>query len=206
MENTELKKTLLFGYSKNSVQDVVSDLKLTNQRLMDKLERQEAVIETLREKILRYESKDVLVSEVLVEAKHVAKKMIKEAHEEVATLRHNSEQEISERLSDFDDSIAKLESVKKDIINQELSLKLELKSIIQKYLAYVESIDLSTFINLKNESDVSLQEITKIRETMAEIEKDKSRTNKIVEFYLREKEVDLTTDEIPTYEFNELMS
>lgn len=204
MNYSNLKKVFLGGYSKTSVQTMISDFKLENQRLKDKIKSQDNVIETLKEKISRYESKDVLVSEVLVEAKHVAKNMIKDAHDKVDNLRSDSENELSEKLSQFDATMSELESIRSGIIVKESQLREELKTVINSYLEHIENIDLSVFSDLVNEINKDVQSIELIKDQVDIKSQDESTKSNVVEIHPKCEETAPLVD-VPIYDLNEII-
>ncbi|MWV56619.1 MULTISPECIES: DivIVA domain-containing protein [Streptococcus] len=202
-----LRKTLFFGYSRSSVHETIRQMNHDQERLKDTIRHQEDTINDLKERLVRYQSKELLISEVIVEAKDLAKNVIKDAHDEASDIRTSTEQEVAERLSDFELSMAELEAIKREIVMQENVLKKELKEVLQKHLEVLDNTDLSSFVDASQEIDMSFDLTQDVKERIQNSEKvvQEDNNRKIIDLIRKSKELTAEVDEIPTYNFEQLM-
>ncbi|MBR7927458.1 DivIVA domain-containing protein [Aerococcaceae bacterium zg-ZUI334] len=202
----QLRKTLFFGYSRASVEEKIQQMHREQKMLKDTVKNQEETINDLKERLARFESKELLISEVIVEAKDLAKNVIKDAHAEASDIRSSTEEVVTNRLSNFELSMAELEAIKREIVLQESYLKGELKSVLQKHMDFLETIDLSTFGKIKEELDRSMDLAKTVKEEIQQTETEKQENNnrKIIDLIPKSKVVEVEVDEIPTYNFEQL--
>ncbi|MBS4461285.1 DivIVA domain-containing protein [Aerococcaceae bacterium zg-B36] len=202
----QLRKTFFFGYSRASVEEKIQQMYREQKMLKDTVKNQEETINDLKERLARFESKELLISEVIVEAKDLAKNVIKDAHAEASDIRSSTEEVVTNRLSNFELSMAELEAIKREIVLQESYLKGELKSVLQKHMDFLETIDLSAFVEINDELDRSMNLAKTVKEEIQQTETEKQENNnrKIIDLIPKSKVVEVEVDEIPTYNFEQL--
>ncbi|MTB64774.1 hypothetical protein GGG87_07175 [Streptococcus sp. zg-86] len=201
-----LRKTLFWGYSRASVNELIQEMNHERERLNDTLKHKEEIIADMKEQVTRYQSKELLVSEVIIEAKDLAKNIIKDAHKEASDIRSSTEKEIAERLSEFELSMAELEAIKREIVTQETVLKSELKGVLQKHLEVLDDADLSTFVDVSQEIDMSLDLTQNVKKHIQDSEKvvQEDTNKKIIDLISKSKQLIAEVDDIPTYNFEQL--
>ncbi|MWV56722.1 hypothetical protein J5M87_03795 [Streptococcus sp. zg-86] len=186
--------------------ELIQEMNHERERLNDTLKHKEEIIADMKEQVTRYQSKELLVSEVIIEAKDLAKNIIKDAHKEASDIRSSTEKEIAERLSEFELSMAELEAIKREIVTQETVLKSELKGVLQKHLEVLDDADLSTFVDVSQEIDMSLDLTQNVKKHIQDSEKvvQEDTNKKIIDLISKSKQLIAEVDDIPTYNFEQL--
>ena len=151
----ELKKTLLFGYSKASVQAVLNEQK--NKYKAEIFELKNKVAELERE-ITKYQEKEQFISEALVDSKRLARDIVVDSEVKAKELLEETEEDIAQRLNFTEAKIRELENVKRAIVDHEEFMKIELRQLFNRHLDLINTIDTASLQNYGNKIDYLLDE------------------------------------------------
>lgn len=191
----ELKRSLVSGYTVESVHEVIEDLQIQHDRLNKKLRKQEAQINELKQERNYYRDKERLIADALLDAKQLSASIISDAQIFATNARKTTEQEIAERVEEFKHSMAQLETVKQEIVAQEEVLKFELKNVLKKYMNVVDSTQLPEFHTIKEGLNTSFKEAHMLMDAHESF----SESEQI------ESEPEIEEDDIPVYDFTAIV-
>ena len=165
----ELKTTLLFGYSKSSVREVLQEHREQKERYESRIKHLEEINADFKRSIERYQEKELFISEALTEAKRIAKNILADSEVQAEEMV---------RLTKED-----LEKAKQAIVEHEEFMKVELKQLLTKQMDMIDHIEIGMddkdgeVQTLINNSQYELEEVRQIAMGNAKIDKD---TGKVV--------------------------
>ncbi|MDO4432263.1 MAG: DivIVA domain-containing protein [Aerococcaceae bacterium] len=153
----ELKRSLISGYTVESVHQVMEALQQQCDTLTKKIKQQEEQINELKNECNNYRNKEQLITDALLDAKQLSKTIITDAQLFATNVRKTTEDEITERMQSFQRSMAQLETVKREIVTQEEVLKLELKNVLNKYMDVVDTTEIPEFHEAKEKLELAFR-------------------------------------------------
>ena len=194
----ELKTTLLFGYSKSSVQEVLKEQK---EQYESRIKHLEEINTDFKKSIERYQEKELYISEALTEAKRIAKNILADSEVQAEEMVRLTKEDLAERVRNTEAKFQRLEKAKQAIVEHEEFMKVELKQLLTKQMDMIDHIEIGLedkdgeVQNLINNSQYELEEVRQIAMGNAKIDKD---TGKVVHLSSRvnDKTKKLHLDEV----------
>lgn len=194
----ELKRTLLGGYSIQSVHDA---LKKQKNEFMERIKRLESLNDDFRNQLNRYQEKEIFISEALVEAKTLSKTILLDSEVKANALIQSSEKELIDRLEKTKREISELEEMKQQMLDQEEFMKIELKQLFRRHLDMVDKIDLQSFKDSKIPVEYKLNASNSLeREKESSIQQ---KTDPIKPRTSTRRVTQKTVDQIPVFTFEQ---
>ncbi|HEL1662462.1 TPA: DivIVA domain-containing protein [Streptococcus suis] len=183
-------KKSLFGYHPREVEKKLGILEKEIYELRDKNSEQGQVIAELKEKLIKAEFEEDIIKEAIIDAKHLSKRLIREAKEQAAEMLQDAEKKIEDQFAQFETTMATLNDMKNKVIAQKNELTKELNDIVYRYRKV-----------LQQDEPESFEEIaTNINEVIQETEKIVGATKKVI---LLPKMDDNKREEAPTLDLND---
>ena len=174
-----MKKQLLFGYSKSKTDDYIVSLLEEKEGIQKKLNYYMDISESLKEQVKVYQSREEEITQILVEARKSADKLMRDV-----------EDDVQKRLEVAEKDIRLLSDLKQQILVQEQSMKHSVEKLLNDYLNAVMSID----VRLLSEQEEEVSD--KIEESQETIQKNR----KIISF--AKKYNNIEQESIPIYNFD----
>lgn len=153
MENI---KRSFFGYNQKEVDDLVLSLERENDRLKQELLGKTEVIEQLNAQLYKYQSKEELISEAIIDAKKLSKQLIEEAKEQATEMIHTANQSISDEFERFNRTMKTMNELKNKVIAQKTELSKELQEVLLRYKNAFESSETEDFVRIKEHLEQEL--------------------------------------------------
>ena len=179
----ELKKTLLFGYSKSSVREVLQEHREQKERYESRIKHLEEINADFKRSIERYQEKELFISEALTEAKRIAKNILADSEVQAEEMVRLTKEDLAERVRNTEAKFKRLEKAKQAIVEHEEFMKVELKQLLTKQMDMIDHIEIGLddkdgeVQTLINNSQYELEEVRQIAMGNAKIDKD---TGKVV--------------------------
>lgn len=184
----QLKRSL-FGYKKDSVQQLLKQLEEEIVELKFAKEKQEATVTQLTGSLQKYKAEVELIEEAAVEVKGLSRNIVREAKEKAAEVLAVTEKDINERFVAFNASMSTLSYLKGEMETYKTNLEQELLALLERYNASVEQVDLLAFEQMSDIIHQNLEDVHRVLkgaqheifgETDAQEEQEPSSTLKLV--------------------------
>lgn len=184
----QLKRSL-FGYKKDSVQQLLKQLEEEIVELKFAKEKQEATVTQLTGSLQKYKAEVELIEEAAVEVKGLSRNIVREAKEKAAEVLAVTEKDINERFVAFNASMSTLSHLKGEMETYKTNLEQELLALLERYNASVEQVDLLAFEQMSDLIHQNLEDVHRVLkgaqheifgETDAPEEQEPSSTLKLV--------------------------
>lgn len=147
----ELKKTLFFGYSRESVHFKMNELEQAQHELERELREQKRLVAELTAQLRSSKDKEDFVADALIQARQAATTMLEEARlnsqqyiREVTTTVNKKVEQAEGKLNDIDE-------VNNQLVSMQMAFKNELKNTLETQLKTLDALDLT---DLKVNEDV----------------------------------------------------
>ena len=173
---TELRKTFLFGYSKSSVEAVISEMK---QKYKSEIFELKNKVAELEREVVKYQEKEQFISDALVDSKRIARDILVDTEVKAKELMEETQEDITKRLNFTEAKIRELENVKRAIVDHEEFMKIELRQLFNRHLDLINTIDSANLQNYGTKIDFLLDESREALETMRQgLEEGEIETSK----------------------------
>ena len=146
----------LFGYNKKEVDDVISSLEGDKERLKQELEGKAQMIEELNVQLHGFRSQEELISEVIIDAKQLSKRLVEEAKQEATELLYNANKTISDEFARFHQSMEILNGIKNRVVAQKEELSKELQDTLRRYKEAFENSETEDFARIKEQIEIDI--------------------------------------------------
>lgn len=186
----EIRKQLLFGYSKSKTDDYVESLLEEKSSIQKKLNYYMEISDDLKRQVKMHQSREDEIAQILVDARKQAESIILEAEKNANKLMKDTEEDVKQRLEEAEKDVRQLAELKQQILVQEQNMKRSVQKLMEDYLKAVMAID----IRLLSEQEEEVS--TKIQESQDTIQKNK----KIISF--AQKYNNTENNSIPVYNFD----
>lgn len=133
-----LKRYLFWGYTRNSVEEVLSNYESQIQDMEYDLQNQATTIEQLKEELRRAKSEEELIREAIVDAKALSRQIIQEAQQKADSLMSYVEESIGDQLNQVKTNLHYLKDHKQAILSQEEIVREEMRRTLDLYLQLIE--------------------------------------------------------------------
>lgn len=187
----KFKRTLLFGYSKSSVDSAWNEQQREYDNRIRQLEQSNT---TLQQQLESYQEKEQSISDALTEAKRMAQMIISDAQLKAEKLVKITEEGLMERVQHTEQKLKQLEETRQAIVNHEEFMKVEMKQLLNRQLEMINRISNAEFKENEQEVEKLLNEGREELET--------TRQNALGKTSVATKTPTLTMeDDIPVFSF-----
>ena len=181
----ELKTTLLFGYSRSSVREVLQEHREQKEQYESRIRHLEEINADFKRSIERYQEKELFISEALTEAKRIAKNILADSEVQAEEMVRLTKEDLAERVRNTEEKFRRLEEAKQAIVEHEEFMKVELKQLLNRQMDMIENIEIE-FDEAEMHADTliansqyDLEEVRQVALGEAHIDQD---TGKVVHF------------------------
>lgn len=197
----------LWGYNTREVGESISDLEEEIRQLRDQNASQVRELDDLRNQLRKSKAEEELIREAIVDAKHLSKRLVREAKEKATELLFEAEKDITEQFEDFDKSLKTLNSLREHLVNQKANLEQELKDTLERYRESLKAAETETFARINRDMVDCFDTIEEAKETSKQVillpreASAESAAEKFVEKVVEIEETQTTDTDIPVYSF-----
>lgn len=135
----------LFGYNTREVNDSIKALKEDLRYLKGENEKYVRQIEELTLQLRKSKAEEELIRDAIVDAKHLSKRLVREAKEQATEILFEAERDINDQFVQFEQSMSSLKVLRDTIVRQKQELKKELVATIDRYRNVVEEVDQTSY-------------------------------------------------------------
>ena len=159
----------LFGYNKKEVDDVISSLEGDKERLKQELEGKAQMIEELNVQLHGFRSQEEIISEVIIDAKQLSKRLVEEAKQEATELLCDANKTISDEFARFNQSMETLNGIKNRVVAQKEELSKELQETLRRYKEAFENSEMEDFVRIKEELEADITRSEEVVENSKQV-------------------------------------
>ena len=192
-----MRKTL-FGYRPREVEEKLALLDKEICELRNKNAAQEQTIAEMKDKLKQAEKDEEVIKEAIIDAKHLSKRLVREAKEQAADMLQDAEKQIQEQFAQFAITMATLTDLKNKVIAQKNELTKELNDTLYRYTTVLKQDESNSFDAIVDDMESSIQETEKIVENTKKIiflpKMDDNKGDEVAVLGLN--------DDIPVYSFH----
>lgn len=192
-----MRKTL-FGYRPREVEEKLALLDKEICELRNKNAAQEQTIAEMKDKLKQAEKDEEVIKETIIDAKHLSKRLVREAKEQAADMLQDAEKQIQEQFAQFAITMATLTNLKNKVIAQKNELTKELNDTLYRYTTVLKQDESNSFDAIVDDMESSIQETEKIVENTKKIiflpKMDDNKGDEVAVLGLN--------DDIPVYSFH----
>ncbi|HFI0563919.1 TPA: DivIVA domain-containing protein [Streptococcus suis] len=192
-----MRKTL-FGYRPREVEEKLALLDKEICELRNKNAAQEQTIAEMKDKLKQAEKDEEVIKETIIDAKHLSKRLVREAKEQAADMLQDAEKQIQEQFAQFAITMATLTDLKNKVIAQKNELTKELNDTLYRYTTVLKQDESNSFDAIVDDMESSIQETEKIVENTKKIiflpKMDDNKGDEVAVLGLN--------DDIPVYSFH----
>lgn len=192
-----MRKTL-FGYRPREVEEKLALLDKEVCELRNKNAAQEQTIAEMKDKLKQAEKDEEVIKETIIDAKHLSKRLVREAKEQAADMLQDAEKQIQEQFAQFAITMATLTDLKNKVIAQKNELTKELNDTLYRYTTVLKQDESNSFDAIVDDMESSIQETEKIVENTKKIiflpKMDDNKGDEVAVLGLN--------DDIPVYSFH----
>lgn len=200
----ELKHSL-FGYNAKEVETAMKSLKADLRYLRQENEKQARQIEDLSRELRKAKAEEELIREAIVDAKHLSKRLVREAKEQATEILFEAERDISEQFVQFETSMTALNDMREHIVDQKERLRQELEEVVERYRRALDDVETQsgTFNQINDDIEDTFDEAENIVTSTKQViflpkALPKTQTPAPAQPEVREAK---TGDDIPVYSF-----
>lgn len=196
----DIKRSFL-GYNAHNVDEMIQSLKSELRYLQRENERQAQQIEDLTQELRKAKAEQELIGDAVIDAKHLSKRLVREAKEQATEMLFVAELDIKEQFAQFEQSMSTLKAMRDNIVQQKELLKNEIEEMIMRYRsALLDVVEKDTNVEqLSLTIDTQFEEIEEVMTaTKQVIVLPKKLTREPKTYQLKQME---SSDDIPLYSF-----
>lgn len=154
-------KRSLFGYNVRQVEEAFRTLTAELNQLKTAKEQQSKEIEDLTAQLRKVKAEEELIRDAIIDAKHLSKRLVREAKEQATEMLFEAERDISQQFVQFEQNMTSLKDMHQRIVTQKHALKQELEATIERYRDMVADVDHGggQFDTIKEEMDTGFEQV-----------------------------------------------
>lgn len=162
-------KRSLFGYNKKEVDGLILNLERENNRLKQELLGKNEAIEQLNAQLYKYQSKEGLISEAIIDAKKLSKQLLDEAKQQATEMIDTANKSISDEFERFNQTMDTLNEMKNKVVAQKVELSKELQELLLRYKNAFETSETEDFTRIKEDLEEGIAQSERIFESSKQI-------------------------------------
>ena len=166
MEN--IRKSL-FGYDKKEVEAFVKSLEKENEKLKKELVEKTETTDQLRAQVQKFRSKEELISEAIIDAKLLSKKLVDEAKQQATDMINAVNQTIADEFERFNQTMRALNKLKEKVVAQKTELSKELQELLLRYKNAFENSETEDFTRIKEHFEEEISQSEKVFESSKQV-------------------------------------